>query len=97
MPKAPLLFDHMEALVETLEAFSHTKSDSVKLAVCIGLKIKVEKKLVGFIPTKGYRITLTHPEQELVKQLNQLYAFGRNARYANAYVRLLTNSSKQHG
>jgi hypothetical protein len=95
MPKAPLLFEHMVAIAETLEAFSCTKSDSVKLAVCLGLKIKVEKKLVGLIPTRGYRITLTAPELELVKQLNQLYAFGRNVRYANSYLRLLEINHKK--
>lgn len=89
MPKAPLTFDHMIVLSETLEAFSRTGADTVKVAVCLELKNKIDKKVTGFIPVNGYKLKLTNPERELVKQLNQLYAFSKNANYSNSYLRLL--------
>lgn len=89
MPKAPLYFEHMAAISQTLEAFSRTGADSVKVAVCLDLKEKIDKKIAGFINERGYKLKLNRPEKELISQLNTLYAFHKNAQYSNSYFRLL--------
>lgn len=94
MPKAPLTFEHLAAISETLNAFCHTGADTVKIAVCMDLKIKLDKKLTGWMPDRGFRVKLTRPELELVKQLNQLYAFHHNVKYANSYLRLIQQNIK---
>jgi hypothetical protein len=92
MPKAPLLYEHLCALSDTLAAYANAGECRVKSAVAVQLKTKIDRKLSGIL-SHGYRMKLQPAELELVKQLNCLYAFHKNAQYSNAYMRLLSQNS----
>lgn len=92
MPKAPLTFEHLAAISDTLAAYSHAGECRVKSAVAVQLKTKIDRKLSGIMANQ-YRLKLQPAELELVKQLNALYAFSRNAQYSNAYMRLLVQNA----